>query len=296
MIQPIPPLPDPIVYPESDGKPMAENTKQLRWIHTLFGNIAALFREDPDVFVGADQLWYPVEGEPQTRLAPDVYVVFSRPKGDRGSYKQWEEGNVPMTVVFEVLSPSNTKEEMADKFVFYDEHGVEEYYTYDPDSNRLAVYLRQGTVLRTIHPVQNFTSPRLGIRFDLQEPEMVVFLPNGERFLTFEELDREFRVAEQRRLAAEQARAAAEQALATAEQGRAAAEEARGAAEQALAAADQARVAADQARVAAEQARIAAEQRTARLTVLSRKARRQEATPEELAELERLENELSPQT
>jgi Uma2 family endonuclease len=268
MIQPIPPLPDPIVYPESDGKPMAENTKQLRWIQTLYGNISALFRDAPDVFVGGDQLWYPVEGEPGTRTAPDVYVVFGRPKGDRGSYKQWEEGGVPMTVVFEILSPSNTREEMADKFVFYDEHGVEEYFVYDPDANRLSVYLRQGTVLRAIHPVQGFVSPRLSIRFDVQEPEMVVFLPNGERCLTFEELAREFDAVQQRRLAAEQA----------------------------LVAMEQSRVVAEQARIAAEQARVAVEQRTARLAELSRKARRQQATPDELAELERLENEISPQT
>jgi len=36
-------------------------------------------------------------------------------------------------VVFEVLSPSNTQQEMADKRAFYEEHGVEEYYVYDPD-------------------------------------------------------------------------------------------------------------------------------------------------------------------
>src|SRR5205807_8645404 len=73
-----------VVYPDSDGKPMAENTKQLRWIVVLFGNLCALFRDRPDVFVAADLFWYPVEGEPDIRAAPDVLLVFGRPKGDRG--------------------------------------------------------------------------------------------------------------------------------------------------------------------------------------------------------------------
>src|SRR5262245_17681242 len=96
-----------IVYPDSDGKRMSDNTVQFRWIQTIEGNLEALFRERDDVFVAGDNLWYPVEGEVEVRQAPDVYVVFGRPKGDRGSYKQWEENNVPLTVVFEVLSPSN---------------------------------------------------------------------------------------------------------------------------------------------------------------------------------------------
>src|SRR6266481_5332706 len=94
------PGPAVIGYPESDGKPMADNTKQLRWIVVLFGNLSALFRDRQDVFVAANLFWYPVEGENEVRAAPDVLVVFGRPKGDRGSYRQWEEDNVPMTVVF----------------------------------------------------------------------------------------------------------------------------------------------------------------------------------------------------
>jgi hypothetical protein len=81
-----------IVYPESDGKPMADNTKQFRWIVTLEGGFEALFRDREDVFVAGDLFWYPVEGRPDIRMAPDVMIVFGRPKGDRPSYKQWEEG------------------------------------------------------------------------------------------------------------------------------------------------------------------------------------------------------------
>jgi hypothetical protein len=82
------------IYPESDGQRMAENTRQFRWIVTIEGGLEALFRNRPDVFVAGDLLWYPVEGEPGTRVAPDALVVFGRPKGDRGAYLQWLEGGI----------------------------------------------------------------------------------------------------------------------------------------------------------------------------------------------------------
>lgn len=182
--------PAPIIYPESDGKPMADNTKQFRWITILASNIAGMFRHRNDVFVGGDMLWYPVEGENEIRQAPDVYVVFGRPKGDRGSYRQWEENDIPITVVFEILSPSNTIMEMVQKFSFYDEYGVEEYYIYNPDANKLDVYQRGKETLHYVRNVEQYTSPRLGIRFDLStQPEMTVYRSDGRRFLTFEELE-----------------------------------------------------------------------------------------------------------
>jgi Uma2 family endonuclease len=235
-----------IVYPESDGQPLAENTLQLRWIVMLYGNLAAVFADRPDVFVGGDQLWYPVEGRPDLCFAPDVYAVFGRPKGERGSYKQWEEDNVPMTVVFEVLSPGNDAMEMVEKLTFYDEYGVEEYYIYDPDNVKLAAFHRRGEVLRRVRPVSGLVSPRLGIRFDLSGEEMVVYGPDGEPFRTVEELKQLHRAAESQLREAEQ-------------------------------------------RV------LTATQQAARLAELSRKARRGQASVEELAELEQLEeNHLPP--
>jgi Uma2 family endonuclease len=115
-----------IVYPESDGQPMADNTKQFEWIVFLKKNLDVLFADNPNVFVAGDLLWYPVKGMPQRRIAPDGMVVFGRLKGDRGSYQQWEEGNIAPQVVFEILSPGNRAGEMSRKLLFYDRHGVEE--------------------------------------------------------------------------------------------------------------------------------------------------------------------------
>lgn len=138
-----------IVYPESDGQPMAENTLQFRWIVTIEGGLDAIFINDPNVFVAGDLLWYPVEGEPTIRTAPDCMVVFGRPKGDRGSYRQWEEGGIPPQIVFEILSPGNRAGAMERKLKFYEYHGVDEYYIYDPDNGDLIGWRRVGTAWRS---------------------------------------------------------------------------------------------------------------------------------------------------
>jgi Uma2 family endonuclease len=202
-----------IVYPDQDGKPMSDNTKQGRWIVLLYANLEALFLNRDDVFVAADNLWYPVEGRPDIRQAPDVYVVFGRPKGDRGSYKQWEEGGVPIHVVFEILSPGNDLREMAQKHLFYEDHGVEEYYIYDPDDDYLTIWVRgpMGAALRRADP-RTFTSPRMGIRFDTSGEELVVRYPDGRPFRTLAEI-----AAERDRVAAERDQVAAERDQATAE-------------------------------------------------------------------------------
>jgi Uma2 family endonuclease len=177
-----------VEYPESDGEPIAENTLQYRWIVTIHGGLEVTFIDDPNVFVAADLLWYPVEGDNTTRLAPDAMVAFGRPKGDRGSYLQWREGGIAPQVVFEVLSPGNRAGEMARKFEFYQKFGVEEYYIYDPDRITMTGWLRDGDALRPIPNLDGWVSPRLGIRFDLGGEELSIFMPDGRPFPTFLEL------------------------------------------------------------------------------------------------------------
>jgi Uma2 family endonuclease len=187
-----------VAYPDSDGRPMSDNTLRFRWIVTLQGNLDALYAEDGNVFVAGDLLWYPVQGEPTSRLAPDVLVAFGRPKGYRGSYKQWQEEGIAPQVAFEVLSPSNTPEEMDGKFAFYQRYGVEEYYLYDPYDGDLWGWRRVGKRLRAIAKMHGWVSPRLGIRFDLSGDELVIYRPDGQPFLTFVELMQHKEEAERR--------------------------------------------------------------------------------------------------
>lgn len=176
-----------IIYPDSDGKPMADNTLQFRWITTIKTNLDWLFADNPQVFVAGDLLWYPTEGDNKKRVAPDAMVVFGREKGERGSYQQWKEDNIAPQVVFEILSPGNTTKEMYGKLLFYQNHGVEEYYIYDPDMNDLTGFIRQDNILQMIENIDGWESPRLGIRFELSQPELNIYYPNGDRFSTYNE-------------------------------------------------------------------------------------------------------------
>jgi len=206
-----------VKYPESDGQPMAENTLQFRWIVTLQGGLDGLFRDDPNVFVAGDLFWYPVEGDNKTRVAPDTMVVFGRPKGDRGSYLQWEEDNIAPQVVFEVLSPGNRPGELVDKFRFYEHYGVDEYYVFDPQKNELDGWIRENGGFKAIDDTDGWTSPRLGIRFDLSSGDLQVFQPDGTRFATYLELLEQEETARQR---AERERQRAEHEWQRAEQER----------------------------------------------------------------------------
>jgi Uma2 family endonuclease len=195
-----------IRYPESDGQPMAENTRQFRWIVMIKENLETLFQDQADVFVAGDLLWYPVEGHPKICRAPDAMVVFGRPKGDRGSYQQWEENGIVPQVVFEVRSPTNGFREMLDKLEFYDTYGVEEYYTYDPDPQRndLTGFRRQDDRLRPIEAINGWVSPRLGIRFDTSGSELRIFRPDNAPFRSHQELEQIAARSEKRATQAEQ--------------------------------------------------------------------------------------------
>ena len=196
--------PTSIVYPDSDGLPMSDNTRQFESIVYVKKGVDWLFDDDPQVFVGGDLLWYPVEGNNKLRQAPDVMVVFGRPKGDRGSYQQWKEENLPPQVVFEIISPGNTIPEMTRKFQFYERYGVEEYYIYDPDRFSLGGFLRQNDRLEEIEMMEGWVSPRLKVRFTLnQDGGLHLYRPDGRLFERYEEIAARAERAEQRAAQAE---------------------------------------------------------------------------------------------
>ena len=188
-----------IFYPESDGKPLADNTIQFHLIITIQGGTDALFANDPNVFVAGDLFWYPVEGEPWIKQAPDVMVAFGRPKGDRRSYKQWEEDNIPPQVVFEIASPSNTRKELEEtKLRFYQLYGVEEYYIFDPDKGVLKGWLRQGATLKPISEMLGWISPRLHVRFQVTAGNLELYGPDGEKFASYLEIVAQNKLSKER--------------------------------------------------------------------------------------------------
>ncbi|WP_072016083.1 Uma2 family endonuclease [Leptolyngbya sp. KIOST-1] len=120
----------------------------------------------------------------------------------------WEEGGIAPQVVFEILSPGNRFGEMLRKLGFYDRHGVEEYYIYDPDKLELTGLQRSEASLQVIEEMNGWVSPRLQIRFQMTDTGLELYRPDGQRFLTYTELgqllDQERQRAEQERQRAEQ--------------------------------------------------------------------------------------------
>ena len=212
-----------IIYPSSDGQPMAESTIQYKLIVKIKEGCESLFKDDPNVFVAADLLWYPVEGRIDISQAPDTMVVFGRPKGDRSSYIQYREDNIGPQVVFEIRSHNDSNTKMNKKLSFYQRHGVEEYYLYDPQRNELEGWQRIEGDLEVIEPMEGWISPRLGVRFELGEDGLEIYRPNGEKFLSYAELEEE-RLLDRQRLQQESQRA--EQEFQRAEQANQRAEQA----------------------------------------------------------------------
>ena len=136
-IQPPITLRRPIHYPESDGEPMAETDVHYRQMTDLRYALEAHFRNAPQVYVGANLLLYYEEGDPYQVVSPDIFVVLSVPKQDRGIYKLWEEGKAP-DVVFEITSTSTRLQDLGPNKGLYEVLSVREYFLFDP----LEEYLR----------------------------------------------------------------------------------------------------------------------------------------------------------
>jgi len=242
---------------------LSDNTRQYQWIVMIQGGLDALL---PD-FVGGDLLWYPDPTDDRVRRGPDVMVALGRPKGHRGSYKQWEEDGVAPQVLFEIISPSNSGPKMARKRAFYERHGVQEYYEYDPERNRSRGWVRGGDQLIEIAHLDGWTSPLLGIRFVTRGPELQIFRPDGRPFRTFLQIQTEAEEVE--------ARAEREQQRAEREQQRAEREQQR---------AEQEHQRAEQEHQRAEQERQRAERADARAAAAGQRAAEEKERAERLAE------------
>ncbi len=210
-----------VYYPDSDGQPIADNTLQFDWIAILKWNIEAYYRARPDVFVAGDHLIYPVEGDPDTRQAPDVYVAFAAEKKDRGSFRVWEEHGIFPQAIFEVWSPNNRFEAMQKKLAFYDKFGVEEYYIVYPEfPSHLEIRVRSEGKLVEVAEPNGFISPRLGLRFLLERGRLTVYGPDGRQLKKPDEIAEQRDEAEEWR-DRERARADGEKQRAEAEKRRA---------------------------------------------------------------------------
>jgi len=123
-------------YPSSDGRPMAESDLQLTPLSYARDALRHHFRNRDDVYVSGNLLLYYEEGNPDARVAPDVFVVFGAPRRDRSSYLLWQEPKAP-DFVLEITSRSTCREDQGRKRALYRRLRVPEYWQYDPTSDYL---------------------------------------------------------------------------------------------------------------------------------------------------------------
>ena len=141
------PPPAAIDYPDSDGRPMAENDWQLAVILYAVGALKARFAGRPDVYVSGDLLIYHEEGNPRASVVPDVFVVFGAESRLRRVYKLWEEPKAP-DFVLEVASPSTWHDDEGPKRELYERLGVREYVQHDPMGEHLPSRLQGRRLVR----------------------------------------------------------------------------------------------------------------------------------------------------
>ena len=121
-----------IVYPSSDGEPMAESDWQYVPLTETVSSLRVWFQDRPDVYVAGDMLVYYRMNDNSTRVAPDVYAVFGvSGNHPRDSWIIWREGKAP-DFVLEIASPSTWQRDATEKRSIYADMGVAEYWRFDP--------------------------------------------------------------------------------------------------------------------------------------------------------------------
>ena len=168
-----------IVYPESDGKPMAESDLHRDWMVRIIELLKAHFAGQR-VYVSGNLLIYYVEGDPKKCVAPDAFVVKDCDPRRRKIYKLWEEGKPP-NFVLETTSDSTQSEDLQHKMRLYARLGVAEYFLYDPLGDWLEPpllgYRMVGGGYVPLEPGDNggILSEELGISFRLEEGQLALY-------------------------------------------------------------------------------------------------------------------------
>ena len=187
---PLPYAPTDIVelYPESDGKPMAETERHFRELLKNFNRIENHFAHIPDVYVLGDMMMYYEEGNPRKSISPDIFVAFGIGKKERRIYKIWEEGKPP-DFVLEFASKGTYRTDLTRKVQLYAEIGIPEYFVYDVDRRYLPSPLLGfrlvGDDYVEIASVAGGGLPSvvLGLEFHVLDDSLGIYDPEAEAWL-----------------------------------------------------------------------------------------------------------------
>ena len=127
--------PDPVHYPESDGRFLPENTLQAQAIISVRNALDLHLEHVPNVVLEGNKFIYYEKGKPKKCVAPDIYVLLDHVYKCPSPYKVWIEGKAP-DFVLEVISPESEIRNRVDKKALYAGLGVEEYFVFQPDEAR----------------------------------------------------------------------------------------------------------------------------------------------------------------
>jgi Uma2 family endonuclease len=150
-----------IVYPVSDGKPMAETDKHADLMVYSKEALRARYDHEPNVYVSGNNFLFYEEGNPAARISPDTYVVFGVPKGRCDSYKVWEEGGRLPSIVFEFTSKKTREEDVYKKRPLYERLGIREYVQFDPTGDYLAPILQGFSFVNGVYVPMPLVNNRL---------------------------------------------------------------------------------------------------------------------------------------
>ena len=176
------------LYPESDGKPMAETERHFRELIKNMSRIETHFAHLPGVYVMGDMMMYYEEGNPRKSISPDIFVAFGIGKKERRIYKIWEEGKPP-DFVLEFSSKGTYRNDLTRKVQLYASIGIPEYFLYDVDRRYLPTPLmgfrRVGRDYVEIPPLAKggIPSATLGLEFHLLDDTFGIYDPETQKWL-----------------------------------------------------------------------------------------------------------------
>ena len=178
------------LYPESDGKPMAETDMHAVAIINLRQRFDRFFAANPGTYVSGTIMMYDIEGPGRTAVSPDILVSFGIGKKLRRTYKVWEEGKPP-DFVMEFSSKGTFQNDLGHKKAHYASMGVPEYFLCDIDRRYLPTplmgfRLKDGAYERIPENADgSISSVTLGVSFQMLDEGLVVYdEATGERLPT----------------------------------------------------------------------------------------------------------------
>lgn len=202
---------DGLFYPSDEERAVPLSGDAVRLLVYLYLALRqVLYTRHAEVYVAMDQFIYYRPHDPQTKIAPDIWVCLGVPKEpERPCFRTWEEGATPGLVI-EVSSKGSRPEDRRDKLAIYqDGLKCQEYLIYDEERHEILFYRRMGDRLVRQPPDEEgrYHSREADVWFALDDAVLMrVFDAKGEPILAPEE-SQEFVELLQQRLEAERARA-----------------------------------------------------------------------------------------